>query len=84
MDLCGSASVSSGQNSFHAVESVIPTDNSIRSEQELSNYEIESKSSIKHWAEVQKKILVSYIEESGMPEQSACVMCASTAELHCQ
>ena len=88
VDLCGSACVSSGQNSFHAVESVIPTDNSISigedSEPEPSNYEIESKSSIKHWAEVRKKMLISYIEESSMPEQSACVMCASTAELRCQ
>ena len=84
VDLCGSASVRSGQSSFHAVESVLPTDNSIRSEPEPSNYEIESKSSIKHWAEVWKKMLVSYIEESSMPEQSACVMCASTAEFRCQ
>ena len=49
MDLCGCTSVSSsGQNSFHAVESVIPTDNSIiigeDSGTEPSNYEIESKS----------------------------------------
>ena len=45
---------------------------------------IETKSSIKHWTEIWKKLLTAHAEESCMPEQSACTMCDKMAEVRCQ
>ena len=51
---------------------------------EPSHYEIETKSSIKHWTEIRKKLLTAHTEGSCMPEQSACTMCDKMAEVRCQ
>ena len=51
---------------------------------EPSHYEIETKSSIKHWTEIRKKLLTAHTEGSCMPEQSACIMCDKMAEVRCK